>query len=132
MDERLQLNTVVKATLTEYFVPARLTLWHTLGSILLTCFIVQIVTGMLLLVYYVPDTTRAFDSVKYISEQVPYGWLVRRIHAMASHIFILTLMLHLASTLYMRTYRKPREAQWMTGMVLLGLIMLAALSGYLL
>ena len=132
LEERMHVSTVVRATLTEYMVPAKLTLWHTLGSILLTCFAVQIVTGMLLLVYYVPDAGRAFDSVRYINEQVPYGWLVRRIHAMASHIFVLALMLHLASTLYMRTYRKPREAQWMTGMVLLGLVMLAALSGYLL
>lgn len=132
LDERLHLNTVVRATMTEYLVPARLTLWHTLGSILLTCFAVQVVTGMLLLVYYVPDTSRAFESVRYINEQVPYGWLVRRIHAMASHIFVLVLILHLVSVLYMRTYRKPREPQWVTGMALLGLVFLAALSGYLL
>jgi ubiquinol-cytochrome c reductase cytochrome b subunit len=132
VDERLRLSAIFRATLTEYMVPANLNLWHTLGSILVVCFVIQVVTGMLLLVYYVPDAGRAFDSVKSISDTIPFGWLVRRIHAMTSHLFVLALFLHLLSTLYMRAYKKPRELQWMTGMILFGLVMLAALSGYLL
>lgn len=132
MEERLHLSTIVKATLTEYWVPSNLNLWHTLGSVLIACFLIQIVTGMLLLVYYVPEVGRAFESVTFISNTVPFGWLVRRIHAMASHIFVLALLLHLLSTLYMRAYRKPREPQWLTGMVLLALVLAAGLSGYLL
>jgi ubiquinol-cytochrome c reductase cytochrome b subunit len=132
IDERLHLSVIVRATLTEYMVPRNLTLWHTLGSVLVVCFLIQIVTGMLLLMYYVPEVSKAFDSVTFISNTVPFGWLVRRIHAMTSHIFVLALFLHLLSTLYMRAYRKPRELQWMSGMILFGLLQVAALSGYLL
>lgn len=132
MDERLKVKTIIRVTLTEYLVPANLTWWHTLGFVLITCFVVQVVTGMLLLVYYVPDTGRAFDTVKFISNKVPYGWLVRDLHAMTSHVFVLALFLHMVSTLWMRAYRNPRELQWITGMLLLGLVLAAGLSGYLL
>ncbi|HEY3414962.1 MAG TPA: cytochrome bc complex cytochrome b subunit [Armatimonadota bacterium] len=131
-DERLHLSAIFRATLTEYMVPRNLTLWHTLGSILIACFVIQVVTGMLLLVYYVPEVSKAFESVTFISNGVSFGWLVRRIHAMTSHLFVLAVFLHLLSTLFMRTYRKPREPQWLTGMILFGLVLTAALSGYLL
>lgn len=131
-DERVHVNDIVKATLTEYMVPGNLTLWHTLGSVLIVCFVIQILTGMLLLVYYVPEVSKAFESVTFISNGVPFGWLVRRIHAMTSHLFVLAIFLHLLSTLFMRAYRKPHEPQWLTGMLLFGLVLGAALSGYLL
>lgn len=132
IDERLRIHAIIRATLTEYLVPANLTLWHTLGFVLVTCFVIQVVTGMLLLVYYVPDTGRAFDTVKFITNKVPYGWLIRDLHAMTSHVFVLAIFLHMASTLWMRAYRTPRELQWITGMILLGLVLAAGLSGYLL
>jgi ubiquinol-cytochrome c reductase cytochrome b subunit len=131
-DTRLALSNIFRATLTEYMVPANLNFWHTLGFVLVACFAIQVITGMLLLMYYVPDTSRAFESVQFINNSVPYGWLVRSIHAMASHLFVLAIFLHIASTLWMRAYRNPRELQWLTGMVLLGLVLAAGLSGYLL
>ncbi len=132
IDTRLKLSDILRATLTEYMVPANLNFWHTLGFVLVTCFVIQVVTGMLLLMYYVPDTSRAFESVQYLSNEVPYGWLVRNIHAMTSHLFVLALFLHIASTVWMRAYRNPRELQWLSGMILLGLVLAAGLSGYLL
>ncbi|MCF6192000.1 MAG: cytochrome bc complex cytochrome b subunit [Candidatus Hydrothermae bacterium] len=132
VDERTQISRVVRATLTEYMVPANLNFWYTMGSLLLACFVIQIVTGILLLIYYVPETSKAFESVKFITSAVPYGWLIRRLHAMTANLFVLVLFLHMLSTLYMGSYKKPREIQWMTGVILFGLVLTEALSGYLL
>lgn len=132
IEERTQISRVFRATLTEYLVPANLNYWYTLGSVLLVCFFIQIVTGILLLVYYVPETSKAFESVQYITAHVPFGWLIRRMHAITANLFILALFLHMLSTLFMGSYKTPREIQWMTGVLLFGLVLLEALSGYLL
>ena len=132
VEERTRISRVVRATLTEYMVPANLNIWYTMGSLLLACFVIQIVTGILLLIYYVPETSKAFESVKFITATVPYGWLIRRLHAMTANLFVLVLFLHMLSTLYMGSYKKPREIQWMTGVLLFGVVLAEALSGYLL
>jgi ubiquinol-cytochrome c reductase cytochrome b subunit len=132
LEERTKISRVFRATLTEYMVPANINYFYTLGSILLVCFFIQIVTGILLLVYYVPETSKAFESVKFITSTVPFGWFIRRMHAITANLFILVLFLHLLSTLFMGSYKSPREIQWMTGVILFGLVLLEALSGYLL
>ncbi len=132
LDERVKVSQIVKTLLTEYPVPYNINYWYTMGSILLVCFFIQIVTGILLLVYYVPETSKAFESVKFISSTVPFGWLIRRLHAITANLFILTLFFHMLSTLIMGSYKKPRELQWITGLFLFGFVFVEALSGYLL
>ncbi|MGE5444866.1 MAG: cytochrome b [Ignavibacteriales bacterium] len=132
IDERIQIREVIESNLTGYKVPANLNFWYSMGSVLLAMLFIQFVTGILLLIYYVPHVDKAFESVTYITNKAPFGWLIRRVHAMAANIFIAVLFLHMLSTLFMGSYKKPRELQWMSGLVLFALGLLAALSGYLL
>jgi ubiquinol-cytochrome c reductase cytochrome b subunit len=132
IDERVGIREVIKSNLTGYMVPANLNFWYSMGAVLLAVLLIQFISGILLLIYYIPDVDKAFDSVTYINNQVPFGWLIRRVHAMAANVFIGVLFLHMASTLFMGSYKKPRELQWISGCVLLFLGFLAALSGYLL
>jgi ubiquinol-cytochrome c reductase cytochrome b subunit len=132
LDERIKIRAHIHAHLTGYMVPKNLTVWHSLGAVLLFLLFTQVVTGILLTVYYVPDASRAFDSVMRINNEIPYGWFIRRLHGTCANVFIFVLFLHMLSTLVMSAYKKPRELQWMTGVILLGAGLAAALSGYLL
>ncbi len=132
VDERIKIREVIESNLTGYMVPANLNFWYSMGSVLLAMLLIQFITGILLLIYYVPDVDKAFESVTYITNEVPFGWLIRRVHAMASNVFVAVLFLHMFSTLFMGSYKKPRELQWMSGWLLFALGFLAALSGYLL
>ncbi|MBI2890308.1 MAG: cytochrome bc complex cytochrome b subunit [Nitrospirae bacterium] len=113
-------------------VPANLNVWYSMGSVLLMLIGIQFATGILLLTHYIPQTSHAFNSVMDLSEKIPFGWLIRRIHAIAANLFVLVLMLHMLSVLIMGSYKKPRELQWISGVVLFGLGLFACLSGYLL
>lgn len=132
IDERVKISEVIENNLTRYMVPANLNFWYSMGAVLLAMLFIQFATGILLLIYYVPHVDKAFGSVTFITNEVPFGWLIRRVHAMAANVFIAVLFLHMFSTLFMGSYKKPRELQWMSGCVLFALGLLAALSGYLL
>jgi len=106
--------------------------WYYLGGITLFLFLVQVVTGILLLLYYRASAGEAFESVQYIMTQVQFGWLVRSIHSWAANLMIFTAFAHMFSVLFLRAYRKPRELTWVSGMILLFLVMGFGFSGYLL
>ena len=110
----------------------RLSYWYFLGGITLFLFIIQVVTGILLLLYYRPGTNEAFESVQYIMTQVQFGWLVRSIHSWSANLMIFTAVAHMFSVLFLKAYRKPRELTWMSGVVLLFLVLGFGFSGYLL
>jgi len=132
VDVRLGVRELVVENTTGYLVPRRVNAWYALGSVLLTLFAIQFLTGILLLMYYVPDTTKAFASVERIMNDVPYGWLIRYLHAVGSNIIIVTLLLHMFSVLFMGSYKKPRELTWLTGFLLFNLGLVLCLTGYLL
>ena len=104
--------------------------WYMVGGIALFFLMVQIVTGILLMVYYRPS--QPWQSVQRIVMEVPYGNVVRSIHHWSANLMVLTLFIHMFSTFFMKAYRRPREATWLVGCVLLGLTMLFGFSGYLL
>ncbi len=106
--------------------------WYFLGGITLFLFMVQVGTGMLLLLYYRPTANDAFESVQYIVTQVKFGWLVRSIHSWSANLMVGTAIAHMFSVLFLGAYRKPRELTWVSGMVLLFLILGFGFSGYLL
>ncbi len=110
----------------------RLTYWYFFGGITLFLFVIQVCTGILLLLYYRPSSNEAFESVQYIMTRVQFGWLVRSIHSWSANLMIFTAFVHMFSVLFLRAYRKPRELTWLTGMVLLLLTMGFGFSGYLL
>lgn len=104
--------------------------WYMLGGIALFFFVIQLLTGILLMVYYKPG--QPWQSVNRIVMEVPFGALIRSMHHWGANLMILTLLLHMFSTLFMKAYRPPREGTWITGLMLLTLVMLFGFSGYLL
>ncbi|MFQ5664013.1 MAG: cytochrome bc complex cytochrome b subunit [Terriglobia bacterium] len=110
----------------------RHTLWYYLGGMTLFLFLIQVVTGILLLLYYRPTPGGAFESVQFVMTKVQFGWLIRGVHAWAGNLLIFTAMLHMFSTFFLKAYRKPRELTWVTGCLLFFLFLGFGFSGYLL
>ena len=110
----------------------KLSYWYFLGGMTLFLFLIQVSTGILLLLYYRPGANEAFESVQYIMTRVQFGWLVRSIHSWAANLMILTAFAHMFSVVFLRAYRKPRELTWLSGIVLLFLALGFGFSGYLL
>ena len=92
----------------------------------------QVATGILLLLYYRPSSAEAFESVQYMMADVPFGWLIRSIHSWGANLFVGVVFLHMISVFFLKAYRPPREATWITGALLLFLAMGFGFSGYLL
>ena len=103
-----------------------------LGGMTLFFFIVQVVTGILLMLYYRPSADGAFESVEFIMTTVPFGWLIRSIHSWSANLMVFFAFIHLATVYFSKGYRKPREITWITGCILLFLAMGFGFSGYLL
>ena len=106
--------------------------WYYLGGMTLFLFGIQVATGILLLLYYRPSAGEAFESVQFIMTKVPFGWLIRSIHSWSANLLVFVVFLHMFSVFFMKAYRKPRELTWLTGAVLLGLMLAFGFSGYLL
>lgn len=110
----------------------RHTPWYYLGGMTLFFFIVQVGTGILLMLYYRPSAQEAYESVQFILTQVSFGWLIRSIHSWSANLMIAAALAHLFSVLFLKSYRPPRELTWMSGFALLVLAMGFGFSGYLL
>jgi quinol-cytochrome oxidoreductase complex cytochrome b subunit len=110
----------------------RHTLWYYLGGMTLFLFAIQVVTGILLLLYYRPSAENAFESVQFIMTEVSFGWLVRSLHSWSANLMIATLFIHMFSVYFMKAYRPPREVTWITGVLLLFIMLGFGFSGYLL
>ena len=108
------------------------TRWYYFGGITLFLFAIQVITGILLMLYYRPTTTEAFESVRFIMTRVQFGWLIRSIHSWSANLLIFTAFVHMFSVVFTHAYRKPRELTWLSGIVLLALMMGFGFSGYLL
>ncbi len=105
--------------------------WYYWGGISLFCFLVQLVSGILLLLYYRPGP-EAYDSVRQITYETHFGWLIRSVHNWSASLFLASVFIHMFSVFFMKAYRSPREFGWFTGLGLLGIGMLFGFSGYLL
>jgi cytochrome b6 len=110
----------------------RYTIFYYLGGMALFLFLVQVATGILLLLYYRPSAAEAFESVQYIMAEVPFGWLIRSIHSWGANIFVGVVVVHMLSVFFLKAYRAPREMTWITGALLLFLALGFGFSGYLL
>jgi len=130
--ERFDLDGI-KALAQKKKVPVhRYSHWYFLGGMTLFLFGVQVLTGALLLLYYRPGADEAFESVQFIMTQVQFGWLVRSVHSWSANLLIFMAFAHLFSVLFLRAYRKPRELTWVSGILLLFLMLGFGFSGYLL
>ncbi len=131
-DVRLGVRALYDRELKGYLLPHNVNVWYTLGAVVLALFSLQIVTGILLLMYYVPDSEKAFASVQYIVNEVPFGWLFRMLHAIGANVIMIALLLHMLSVLFMGSYKGRREFTWLSGFIILNLTMGLCLTGYLL
>lgn len=104
--------------------------WYMMGGIALFFFLVQVITGILLMVYYRP--AEPWMSVQRIVMEVPYGNMIRSIHHWSANLMVLAIFVHMFSTFFLKAYRPPRELTWITGLTLAGLTMAFGFSGYLL
>src|SRR3990167_8678943 len=106
--------------------------WYYWGGMTLALIGVQIASGVLLLLYYRPSAQEAFESVRFIMTKVQFGWLVRSVHAWAANLVIFCATVHLASTFFLKAYRPPRELTWVSGVILLFVLLGFGFTGYLL
>jgi cytochrome b6 len=132
LDERFGQGEIEKFLKHKVVPVHRHTVWYYFGGMTLFLFIVQVLTGILLLMYYRPVPTSAFESVQFIMTQVRFGWLVRSIHSWSANLLIFSAFIHMFSVFFMKAYRKPRELTWISGMLLLFIMLGFGFSGYLL
>jgi cytochrome b6 len=131
-DERLDL-TGIREFVRHKTVPVhRHALWYYFGGMTLFLFVVQVLTGILLILYYRPSAEEAYESVRFIMAEVEFGWLIRSIHGWSANLMVATMFVHLFSVYLTQAYRKPRELTWVTGMLLFGATLFFRFSGYLL
>lgn len=132
IDERFDLSSV-RHFIADKGVPIHTQkIWYYLGGMTLFLFIVQVASGILLLLYYRPSASEAYESVQFIVTQVEFGWLVRNIHSWSANLLILAAFGHMFSVFFLKAYRKPREVTWVSGVLLLFLMLGFGFSGYLL
>lgn len=132
LEVRIGLEELVRTGLTEYRVPKHVNAFHTLGAVALAGYVIQVVTGIFLLLYYVPHAEHAFGSVQYITNKAPYGWLFRQMHVVGSNLMITAVFLHMITVFLMGNYKRPRELTWVGGGLMLIITLIFGLSGYLL
>jgi cytochrome b6 len=131
-DSRVPVSEV-KAYFLKKEVPVhRHSLWYYFGGLTLTFFAVQVVTGILLTFYYKPTPEGAHESILTITNEVPFGWLIRSVHGWSANLMIASMFVHMFSVFLMKAYRKPRELLWITGVLLLFLVLGFGFTGYLL
>ena len=106
--------------------------FYTLGSATLFVAVNQMITGILLTIYYVPTPDQAYDSVQYITTQVQAGWLIRGLHHWGASAMVLLTVLHMLRVIFYGAYKFPREVTWFTGVGLLVLVLGFGFTGYLL
>jgi cytochrome b6 len=132
LDERLSISTLA-AMVSKKEVPLhRHSIWYYFGGMTLFLFIVQVVTGILLLLYYRPSSETAFESVQFIITEVKFGWLIRSVHSWSANLMVATLFIHMFSVFFLRAYYPPREITWISGVFLLFIVICFGFSGYLL
>jgi cytochrome b6 len=131
-DERLSISTLAAIARKKEVPQHRHSIWYYFGGMTLFLFTVQVVTGILLLLYYRPSSEGAFESVQFIITEVKFGWLIRSIHSWSANLMIATLFIHMFSVFFLRGYYPPREITWVSGVVLLFIVICFGFSGYLL
>ena len=132
VDNRFPASKMYKEHMSEYYAPKNFNWWYVFGSLALLVLVIQIVTGIFLVMHYKPDSNLAFASVEYIMRDVPWGWLIRYMHSTGASAFFVVVYLHMFRGLLYGSYRKPRELVWIFGCAIFLCLMAEAFMGYLL
>ena len=132
VDNRFPATKLYNEHLAEYYAPKNFNFWYFFGALALLVLVIQIVTGIFLVMHYKPDAALAFASVEYIMRDVPWGWLVRYMHSTGASAFFVVVYMHMFRGLIYGSYRKPRELVWLFGCGIFLCLMAEAFMGYLL
>ncbi len=133
MNERLGVDTLKRVLSSEYWIPKNINFLWAMGMVLAVTFGVLLISGIFLLMYYIPDTNLAFDSVNHtIMGEVGYGWLWRHVHAVGASVIFLIIYIHMLTGIYYGSYKRGRELIWLSGMLLFVAFSAEAFSGYML
>ena len=130
LDERVGFRTIWEAIFLRKI--PKVNWFYTLGSATLFVALLQITTGILLTIYYVPTPDHAYSSVQYISTQLPAGWLIRGLHHWGASAMVVLTVLHLLRVIIYGAYKYPREVTWFSGVTLLLVVIGFGFTGYLL
>jgi cytochrome b6 len=132
LNERYGLDAVISFAQKKTVPVHRESVWYYFGGVTLFLFLIQVFTGILLLLYYRPGADSSFESLQFILTQVQFGWLIRSIHSWSANLMVLAAFIHMFSNFFTQSYRMPREFTWLSGMVLFLLSFGFGFSGYLL
>lgn len=132
IDERLPIIRLSYDSFVAYPTPRNLNYWWTFGGILSMMLMVQLITGIVLVMHYTPNTALAFTSVEHIMRDVNWGWLIRYMHANGASMFFIAVFVHILRGMYYGSYKAPREILWILGVVIFLLMMATAFMGYVL
>lgn len=139
LDRRFPITPLFKNHLAEYYTPKNFNFWYFFGSLATVVLVLQILTGIFLVMHYKPDASLntagipiAFASVEYIMREVPFGWLIRYMHSTGASAFFVVIYLHMFRGLIYGSYREPRELVWIFGCMIFLALMAEAFFGYLL
>ncbi|HXF52793.1 MAG TPA: cytochrome b N-terminal domain-containing protein [Hyphomicrobiaceae bacterium] len=130
MDARLPIARLMHGQFVDFPTPRNLNYLWTFGGILTVVLAIQIATGVVLAMHYVPTAEGAFDSVERIRRDVNYGWLLRSMHAVGASMFFLAVYIHMFRGLYYGSYKAPREVLWIIGVLIYLVMMATAFLGY--
>jgi len=131
LDQRLDIKEGL-AKLLKKPVPKHINFLHCFGGMTFVLFVIQVLTGILLAIYYKPSAADAYNSVMFITNVVPLGWLIRQVHTWGSNLMILFMFIHMLRVFFHGAYKTPRELNWIMGVGLLGLTLAFGFTGYLL
>ena len=132
VDNRFPLSKLYNEHIGEYYAPKNFNFWYIFGSLAMLVLVIQIVTGIFLVMHYKPDAALAFASVEYIMRDVPGGWIIRYMHSTGASAFFIVIYLHMFRGMIYGSYRKPRELIWIFGCGIFLCLMAEAFMGYLL
>jgi cytochrome b6 len=131
IDDRLGLDSMLTHAREKEVPEHKHAFWYYWGGISLFFFVVQVISGVLLLVYYRPGA-EAYESVRQITYDIQFGWLIRSAHSWSANLMVFAIAVHMFSAFFMRAYRNPREFGWWSGLLLGGMTLAFGFSGYLL
>ncbi|WP_374572894.1 cytochrome bc complex cytochrome b subunit [Phenylobacterium sp.] len=132
LDTRLPIVRLAWDSMVDFPTPKNLNYWWTFGGILAVCLGIQIASGVVLAMHYVPHVDYAFNSIQHIMRDVNYGWLIRYMHANGASMFFLAVYIHMFRGLYYGSYKAPREVLWIIGCLIYLAMMATAFMGYVL
>ena len=131
-DERLPITATIERHLTKYPAPINMNIWYLAGVLLIVVLVIQLISGIWLLMNYEPTAEGAFASIQYIMRDVEYGWMIRYMHTTGSSAFFALIYLHMFRGMMYGSYQKPRELLWVVGWFAFFLLCALGFTGYVL